>query len=42
MSEKGMTTLGTVLAAVLAVIGLAVVGFFIMMAIALNSFGSNK
>ena len=42
MSEKGMTTVGTVVAIVLAVIGLVVVGFFIMMAIALNSFGSNK
>ena len=37
-----MTTLGTVLAVVLAAIGLAVVGFFIFLAVAINSFGSNK
>ena len=42
MSQKGMTTVGTVVAIVLAVIGLVVVGFFVMMAIAINSFGSNK
>lgn len=42
MSEKGMTTLGTVVAVVLAVIGLVVVGFFIFVAISINAWGSNK
>lgn len=42
MSEKGMTTVGTVVAIVLAVIGLVVVGFFILMAISLNAWGSNE
>lgn len=42
MSEKGMTTLGTVVAVVLVVIGLVVVGFFIWLSIALRALGSNK
>ncbi len=42
MSEKGMTTLGTVVAVVLAIIGLVVVGYFILAAIAFNAWGSNK
>ncbi len=42
MSEKGMTTLGTVVAVVLAVIGLVVVAFFVLLAISLNAWGSNK
>ena len=42
MSEKGMTTLGTVLAVVLLVIGLTVVGFFVFFLLAVNSIGSNK
>lgn len=42
MKERGMTTIGTIVAVVLGAIGLAVVGFFILMAIAMNSFGSNK
>lgn len=37
-----MTRIGTVIAVVMGVIGLIAVGFFIMMAIALQSFGSNK
>ncbi len=42
MSEKGMSRIGTVVAVVLAVAGLVAVGFFIMMGIALSSWGSNK
>ncbi len=42
MSEKGMTRIGIVVAIVLAVIGLATVGFFVFLSIALSSFGSNK
>lgn len=42
MSEKGMTTIGTVLAIILAIVGLVVVGYFVMLAIALNAWGSNK
>lgn len=37
-----MSTLGSILAAVLVLAGLTVVGFFVFVAIALNSFGSNK
>jgi hypothetical protein len=42
MPDKGMRTVGVILAAVLVTIGLAVVGFFIFMALAVNSIGSNK
>lgn len=42
MNQRGLTTVGTVVAVVLAVLGLAVVGFFVFVAIAMNSFGSNK
>lgn len=42
MNQRGLSTLGTILAVVLAVTGLVVLGFFVMMAIALNSLGSNK
>jgi hypothetical protein len=37
-----MNVFGTVLAAVLAAVGLVAVGFMILMAIAMQSFGSNK
>jgi hypothetical protein len=37
-----MNKVGVVIAVVLGAIGLAVVGFMVFMAIALQSFGSNK
>lgn len=42
MSQRGMSTIGTVVAVVLVTVGLAVVGFFIMLTIAFQSYGSNK
>ncbi len=42
MSEKGMTRIGTVVAVVLATLGLLAVAFFIWITIALSSWGSNK
>jgi hypothetical protein len=42
MSQKGMSTIGAVVAVVLAFMGLVAVGFFILMGIALSSWGSNK
>lgn len=42
MSEKGMSTIATVVAITLTVIGLFVVGFFVLVAVALNSYGSSK
>jgi hypothetical protein len=42
MSERHMTKIGIVVAIVLAVIGLAIVGFFVFFAIGLNAWGSNK
>ena len=42
MSQGGMNKLGTILAIVLGAIGLVAVGFMIFVAIALQSFGSNK
>lgn len=37
-----MSTAGTIVAVVLGAIGLVAVGFIVFMAIALQSFGSNK
>ncbi|MGI9120864.1 MAG: hypothetical protein ACR2G7_12215 [Acidimicrobiales bacterium] len=42
MSEKGMSTIGMVVAIALAVIGLVVVGFFVLVAVSLNAWGSSK
>lgn len=42
MSEKGMRKAGMVVAVVLAVIGLVVVGYFVLMTIAFNAWASNK
>lgn len=42
MSQRGMSRIGTVIAVVMGVIGLVAVAFFIMMGIALSSWGSNK
>lgn len=42
MSQGNMNKVGVIVAVVLGAIGLAAVGFFIFMAIALQSFGSNK
>ena len=42
MSRGQWSTVGTVVGIVAAVLGLLLVGFFILMAIALNSWGSNK
>ena len=42
MSRRQWSTVGTVVGIVAAVLGLLLVGFFILMAIALNSWGSNK
>lgn len=41
MSERGMSTIATIVAIVLAVMGLAVVGFFVLLSISLNNM-SNK
>jgi hypothetical protein len=42
MPEGAMRKVGIVIAAVLAALGLLAVGFFIFIAIALQSMGSNK
>ena len=42
MSRDGMNRLGMIVGIVLGVVGLLAVGFFVFMAIALQSFGSNK
>lgn len=42
MSRRQWSTVGTVVGIVAAALGLLLVGFFILMAIALNSWGSNK
>ncbi len=42
MSKGGMNKVGVVVAVVLGAIGLVAVGFFIFVAIALQSMGSNK
>ena len=42
MSERGMRRAGMVVAVVLAVIGLVVVGYFVLMTIAFNAWASNK
>ncbi len=42
MNTKVMRTIGRVLAIVLAVFGLVGVGFLILLAVAFESYGSNK
>ena len=42
MSQRNMNKLGVAIAVVLGAVGLVAVGFMIFVAIALQSFGSNK
>lgn len=42
MSQRNVNKVGTIVAVVLGVVGLAAVGFMVFMAIALQSLGSSK
>lgn len=42
MNQRGWSTLATVLAVVLAALGLVVVGFFVFFVVSMNAWANNK
>ena len=42
MNQRGWSTIATIVAVVLAVMGLAVVGFFVFLTVGMNAWANNK